>query len=275
MDEKQLERAKRIAESIYGDYVTKEEVVKLFALLQEAVKQAKDTLAGICDTAMKTCIRQVADVESQLKGLKDDIKQVGKDTRDSIKNYYTSLKAEIESVRKSIPEIPPPVDLTEIENQIAVLMAHEDPVITGIIVRNLLERLEGDERLTAAAIRDLPDFTKKQVLQHLPATHALYALVDVDVQGIQIGQSIKWDGVRWFPYTPAGGTTTPVYGEAPVDSGNQIDFTLAHAPTVGTLRVYRGGAYQQNGVDYTLAGSTITLAIALASGEVLLVDYEY
>ena len=98
--------------------------------------------------------------------------------------------------------------------------------------------------------------------------------MDVDVSGITTGQSIKWDGVRWIPFTPSGANTS-VFGEAPTDSGDQTNFTLANTPVAGTLRLYRGGAYQQATVDYTLSGGTITLTAVLQSGEVLLADYEY
>lgn len=70
-----------------------------------------------------------------------------------------------------------------------------------------------------------------------------------------------------------GSPGTAVYEEVPTGSGTT--FTLAHTPIAGTLRLYRGGARQESGSDYTLAGNTITLANALSSGEVLLADYDY
>jgi len=104
---------------------------------------------------------------------------------------------------------------------------------------------------------------------------ALYSLMDVSIVGITTGQSIKWDGIRWIPYTPTGGGNTSVFGEVPTDSGDQTNFTLANTPVANTTRLYRGGAYQQLNVDYTLSTATITLSTALASGESLLCDYEY
>jgi len=66
-----------------------------------------------------------------------------------------------------------------------------------------------------------------------------------------------------------------VYGEVP--SGSGTGFTLAHTPVAGSVRLYRGGAYQQAGAgkDYVISGANITLAITLAAGEVLLADYSY
>ncbi len=141
-------------------------------------------------------------------------------------------------------------------------------------IRDKLETLSGEERLDASAIKNLPKAIAETRI--VEGRGPLWALSDVDVAGILTGQSIKWDGVRWIPYTPSGANTS-VFGEAPADSGDQTNFTLAHTPASGTLRVYRGGAYQQSGVgnDYTLSGSTITLSNVLQTNEKLLVDYEY
>jgi hypothetical protein len=142
-------------------------------------------------------------------------------------------------------------------------------------IRNKLELLEGEERLDAKYIKNLPETKHVHVgggIAHPP----LWSLADVDVAGIVPGQAIKWDGIRWIPFTPVGGNT-PVFGEIPTDSGDHLSFTLAHTPVAGTVRLYRGGAYQLAGVseDYTISGATITLSIALATGEKLACDYEY
>jgi len=61
-------------------------------------------------------------------------------------------------------------------------------------------------------------------------------LPDVDVTGITTGQALKWDGIRWIPFTPAGGATTAVYNE--VVAGSGTSFTLANTPTLGSERLY-------------------------------------
>lgn len=86
------------------------------------------------------------------------------------------------------------------------------------------------------------------------------------------------DGTINVTIDQAGASGTLVSEEVPTNSGDDLNFTLAHTPTSGTLRVYRGGARQQSiGVtpDYSLSGTTLTLVTALASGEVLMVDYSY
>jgi hypothetical protein len=63
--------------------------------------------------------------------------------------------------------------------------------------------------------------------------------------------------------------------EVPTDSGDHINFTLAHTPTTGSFRLFRGGARQQSVGDYTLTGAALALSVALADGEILLVDYSH
>jgi hypothetical protein len=63
--------------------------------------------------------------------------------------------------------------------------------------------------------------------------------------------------------------------ELPLDSGDHINFTIAHTPTAGSFRLFRGGARQQSTSDYVLTGAALSLSVALADGEVLLADYSH
>jgi hypothetical protein len=63
--------------------------------------------------------------------------------------------------------------------------------------------------------------------------------------------------------------------EVPLDSGDHINFTIAHTPTTGSFRLFRGGARQQSIGDYLLTGAALVLSVALADGEVLLADYSH
>jgi hypothetical protein len=63
--------------------------------------------------------------------------------------------------------------------------------------------------------------------------------------------------------------------EVPTDSGDHVNFTIANTPTTGSFRLFRGGARQQSGGDYTLTGTSLVLTSALATGEILLADYSH
>ncbi len=75
------------------------------------------------------------------------------------------------------------------------------------------------------------------------------------------------------PGTGPGGIQ--VNGENLTSQGPGSVFTLAHTPIAGTLKLYRGGARQLEGTDYSVAGAIITLVVPLAGGEILLADYNY
>jgi len=71
--------------------------------------------------------------------------------------------------------------------------------------------------------------------------------------------------------------TTQIYNEIPAEVADGINtvFYTTYAPYSNTARVYRAGLRQTpGGVDYTLAGSGITFAIAPISGDNILIDYE-
>ncbi len=109
-------------------------------------------------------------------------------------------------------------------------------------------------------------------LQSGGPTTALGDVSDVEISGIQVGQSIMWDGAKFIPYTTSE-SATMIFSETP--SGSGTAFTLLHTPVNNSLRLYRGGARQMPVEDYTLSGDDITLLNSLVPGEILLADYQY
>lgn len=59
-----------------------------------------------------------------------------------------------------------------------------------------------------------------------------------------------------------------------IDGANG-SFTVAHAPTVGSLKLYLNGQRLRDGTDYTYTGSNITMTTLPFSGDILLADYRY
>ena len=164
-----------------------------------------------------------------------------------------------------------------LDEQAAIERIERDIPRLGEPVRDALELLQGDERLDASAIKNLPEATK-QIIQQGIGHGPIWSMSDVSIAGITAGQHLEWDGVKWIAVTPAGGGGTPVWGEDLTPQGAGTSFTLANTPIAGTVRIYRGGAYQQagSGNDYTISGATITLASSLqAPDEKLLADYSH
>lgn len=109
-------------------------------------------------------------------------------------------------------------------------------------------------------------------LQSAGPTTSFGDISDVEVSGIQTGQSIIYNGQVFIPYTPTESLSMS-FSETPAGSGT--DFTLEHTPINNSLRLYRGGARQKPIEDYTIDANNITLIISLSIGEILLADYEY
>lgn len=100
-------------------------------------------------------------------------------------------------------------------------------------------------------------------------------MTDVSMQGIVAGQILQWDGVRFIPHTISSSGVNQVFGEVLSMSGS--NFTLAHTPIVGTVKLFRGGARQTPTSDFTMAGAvgTVTPAPDPSGNEVFLVDYDW
>lgn len=95
------------------------------------------------------------------------------------------------------------------------------------------------------------------------------------IEGSNITASLYQTGDQMNISISSTGGTGGTAVDSEIPSGSGTSFTIAHTPVAGTLRVFRGGARQTNTVDYTFTGTTITLINALATGEVLAVDYLY
>lgn len=267
MDPK-LEKLKKLLE-LANEGLSRDEFTKAFQALTKVILRTEEHL--------------VKKIDSRIGTMKDGYTPVkGKDYRDGQDGKTPTEKELLALIETLIPEV---VDgETPSEEQLAELIGRHIALLppeTSEGIRNKLELLEGKDRLNIKAIDGVPEllqteFTKNNQGRNVGGHGALYTLSDVSLAGIIAGQSIQWDGHKWIAYTPAGSGGTPVFGENLTTQGPGTSFALAHTPIVGSVRLFRGGAYQSvaNG-DYSITGSAITLSNALLNGEVLVVDYSY
>ena len=68
-----------------------------------------------------------------------------------------------------------------------------------------------------------------------------------------------------------------VHDETPTGAvnGSNTSFTLAQSPVAGTLVVYEGRSRLLQTVDWSLSGTTITMAYAPPNGSYVRCDYRY
>lgn len=133
-------------------------------------------------------------------------------------------------------------------------------------IRVKLEALEGEERLGIPAVHglqeklDLIDGTLIKHAQRVIGTStSLWHLSDVNVAGLTTGQSIKWDGVQWIPYTASAsgsGFQVPTSGTI-----NGINATYVWATAPNVIVVDGGRAMQKISSDGTVnwTGTTTTV----------------
>jgi len=271
----------QLFQSLLDDHLGKAEFTARFKTVVEHVQATDAKLAESFKTLANHINQSSTDSSASIAKLQDELRAALIQAHNAIDERMGAMEARINSVKDGD-------DADSEEVILEVLARLQFPEQKEIIldtpeeIRNKLELLQDDERLEQSAIKNLlEDLEKlrKEIKSHQGGSigiHGpLWSLQDVDVSGITVGQSIKWDGTRWIPYTPAGGTTTSVYGEIPTDSGDHTNFTLAHSPVSGTFRLYRGGARQNVTDDFTQTTTALVLNVALATGEVLQCDYDY
>ena len=89
-----------------------------------------------------------------------------------------------------------------------------------------------------------------------------------------LADSGETTGLKWGSV----GSVTLVRGETPTGDidGSNTSYTIANTPVTDSLRLYQNGVRLNEGAgnDYTISGTTITMATAPPTDDVLLVDYE-
>jgi len=146
-------------------------------------------------------------------------------------------------------------------------------------VRDKLETLLGEDRLDASAIKNLPE-NVRTLVENTNKVMALYQLLDVAVAGIQTGQSIQWDGTKWIPYTPGGGSAANIKTEVVTATQDGADINidisqLSEYATFGNLvLVMRNQIPQTFGITYAFSDPNVTIFNADA-GESFQITYTY
>ncbi len=148
-----------------------------------------------------------------------------------------------------------------------------------------LESLQGSERLSASAVKDLQSYVTTTV-----GTVRTGDLIIQD-EGAQVEQYVKFlnfvgAGVQ-VAKSGDGRVTVTISGSASNESNNEtpsgaingsnVTFTLAQTPNpAANLKLFLNGQLlTSGGIDYTLATATITMVSAPQSGNILRAYYQY
>lgn len=263
MPNEKLDKVKAVLGLLDDGKPTAAQLETFLSSVLKLIKDAQKALSDRVDNALDSLTNKIDAKLASITQPKDGYTPIkGKDYFDGKPGYTPQKGVDYFDGKDADP----------LDEQAAIERIERDIPRLGEPIRDSLELLQGDERLDASAIKNLPEATRQIV--HAAGHNSLWTLADVNVAGIQPGQSLTWNGIFWEPYTPAGGGGTPVYGEDLTPQGPGSSFTLADTPIAGTVRLYRGGSYQSvpNG-DYSITGDTIALTSALQVGETLVCDY--
>lgn len=271
----QLQKLKDIA-ILLKDSIGKEEFTKAFSSLVDFVKRVERDLTKKIDEETQLeknqlqelnqlyseAIRRIeTDNESNLSNLKRwALKRVGDIFIESgLEKKVSEKLAKVDSKLSEI--VLPNTSVVALEaskmalDEVLPLIPTKIELVTelpklGEPIRDALELLQGDDRLSMSAIKGLQE--------------KLERILSFAKNNLNIGGGLS------IP------RTVDVFGETPTGTinGTNTDFTLSFAPVSGSVQVYRGGARQKLTEDYTISGSVITFLIAPQVGEIIICDYK-
>lgn len=170
-------------------------------------------------------------------------------------DYILSEKDKKDIARSiKVPVVEKVIERTEI--------VRETPIVKEVAIpesreetRDKLESLTKGNKLTIYAIEDLAE-----IIEELSK---------------KTKTSDRGGNIRGSIYGGVPVQVRFIDDETPVNSGDNLSFTISKTPATGSFKLYRGGSRQRVGQDYTLSGRTFTLISALESGEILLCDFRH
>lgn len=253
-----------------------EQILKGVLVIMNSFKKGNETL-NINTT------KKVDDVFKKVKIIQDELDKKTTDsltkTTEEINNQSKNILSEMQSLFNDFlllrPEDGQPgIDadeeyiIQEIAKLIPEYIEYTPDTADEIVIK--LQSLEGDQRLSAKYIKDLPEFFTR-VIEEGGAHGGGYETPLVDSTGKAIPKN-QFGAYIIQTQTSGGGGFTYVNE---IVGGSGTSFTLAHTPVDSTkVALYGGGSRLTpgSGNDYTITGAAITMTNAYSAGQVL-ADY--
>lgn len=288
--EDKLKKLEETWKLIVRDTVTEKDFTDAFAEVIKFIKNSNSATASI----LSTIIKRLDDHAQQLKSDTDEDRKL---IRQMVGQAMAEMRTELEKRASEIKDGAPGKDGKDADeemicNQVLALMPQPEKVEPetpdGIVEKINKSGLQ----IAKERIEGLVDAIR------IASANAVSGAVGVTTtiffkNGTQVGRAkninfIEGQNATLTLYqtgdqmnvqvtsTGASGGTI-VDAETPTDSGDHTNFTIAHTPNAGTFKLYRGGARQLSGTDYTLTGTALVLTTPLdaADGEIIIVDYTY
>lgn len=229
-------------------------------LNQETVKVVNDLLGQVAkehDRLLEEVQKETKNVKSTEKLVFIELKKALNEVKDIAKQVENSKPKDGKDGKDADEE----VIVDKVLAQIKIPEFKEVILDDAGKIRDKLETLEGEERLDASAIKNLPEAVKA-----LPAgTRVLSQMVDVDASGVTNGQVLSWDSTlgRWKATTVSG--TGDVVGPASATDNAIARFDTTTGKLIQNSAVTIDDSGNMAGVGtlntHTIPGGTGTFAL--------------
>lgn len=182
---------------LQNDTVRPSDIKEFLTLIVNVVKQAKLDMQGISEDNLRTIQKSLAYIATEHDNI---LKKIESETLRT-KNTFTKKLNEADKLLKEIQavEIHQGIDGKDGKDGVGVdgKDGKDGSPDTAEQVRDKLETLEGEDRLDASSIKNLPEFTKK-VVGGVVARN-IYQMGDVALGSLADNDAFVWDATnnRW------------------------------------------------------------------------------
>jgi len=281
---KELQKLQKMLQSVFKafndgeDYAKADEVVEIFKEIEGALKAIKEYLED-------KIVQASSDVLSEVKTNKKEIDTLNVSLDTNVSYLEEKISTQIASIKALIPKMPDMPNVKALENKIILdfTLKLEElkkafPTIeieTAGTIREKLESLKGNDRIDKSSIRGLEEELKR-IESTSGGSRGMFRWnsgLQVFGGGSKVGaKSLEIDFGSGLTATDVNGRISVIAsgsGSAPqtptgaINGVNKV-FVFAIAPTM--VAVDQGKFMQRVSADttvnWTLSGTTITLAVA-------------
>ena len=263
------QRYEAMLSAMFEGLATYEEVKELTDAFVDVLEKAKKELSERHDAFSKTAASTFDDILRRMKAAEKslDTKATKSEaaTKKELNQVISTVKKDLRRLRDMIPQMPKSFDASGLQSQIDELSTRLTVNYSAEEIRNMLELLEGDERLDVSAIRGLEELIAQaksdgKTVSVGGGPRGIYVYVDGIKKGLipnfnfaaGTGMAISFSYVNGMPTltfesSASGGTTVETPPEIP--DAVITEFTVSAEPkwiVADGTTYFAGAGYSYN-----------------------------
>lgn len=282
------EKLAKVLELLKQDTITPKELENFLTMVIGVIKKTNENFVNLSAEKIQQIEKIISDISEEHAKVMAEVGSKNKDCELLLKNYLEEAKSFLEAV-KAIKQTPgndgyTPVKGVDYFDGKDGENGKDGSPDTAEQLRDKLETLEGEERLDAKAIKNLPKYVDKTIIAH---QHNI-AWFDEQTLVINNPTQVKFAGagVQVTQEAVTGALLVTISGgaganesnnETLTNTGDNTNFTFANTPQAGGVRnvwIAQTGQLLTTTTDYTVSGATLTLTTPNA-GVTLIANYTY